>query len=66
MKPGASSPNIAGKTWPRRALAMPLITILYNSQIMVSHIPAKAYEYVVNGKIAIEWVMERYQVTVHK
>lgn len=41
-------------------------TIIYNSRITVSNIPAKAYEYVVNGKSAIEWVMERYQVTVHK
>ena len=40
-------------------------TILYNSQITISDIPAKAYEYVVNGKSAIEWVMERYQVTTH-
>ena len=29
-------------------------------------IPAKAYEYIVNGKSAIEWVMERYAVTTHK
>ncbi|HEY9123455.1 MAG TPA: type ISP restriction/modification enzyme, partial [Bacteroidales bacterium] len=41
-------------------------TIIYNSHITVSNIPAKAYEYVVNGKSAIEWIMERYQVTVHK
>lgn len=40
--------------------------IIYNSQITVTNIPAKAYEYVVNGKSAIEWVMERYQVTTHK
>lgn len=40
--------------------------ILYNSQIMVDNIPARAYEYVVNGKSAIEWIMERYQITVHK
>lgn len=40
-------------------------TILYNSRITISNIPAKAYEYVVNGKSAIEWVMERYQVTTH-
>lgn len=33
-----------------------------NSDIVVSNIPAKAYEYVVNGKSAIEWIMERYQV----
>jgi predicted helicase len=41
-------------------------TIIYNSKIVIENIPAKAYEYVVNGKSAIEWIMERYQVTVHK
>ncbi|HLA95326.1 MAG TPA: type ISP restriction/modification enzyme, partial [Pyrinomonadaceae bacterium] len=41
-------------------------TILYNSKITISNIPAKAYSYVVNGKSAIEWIMERYQVTTHK
>jgi predicted helicase len=38
-------------------------TILYNSRITVSNIPARAYTYVVNSKSAIEWVTERYQVT---
>jgi predicted helicase len=37
-------------------------TIIFNSQITIENIPAKAYEYVVNGKSAIEWIMERYQV----
>ncbi|HCW07857.1 MAG TPA: hypothetical protein DGG95_10900 [Cytophagales bacterium] len=41
-------------------------TIIYNSKIIVSNIPAKAYKYVVNGKSAIEWIMERYQVSTHK
>lgn len=41
-------------------------TILYNSHITIENIPAKAYEYIVNGKSAIEWIMERYQVTTHK
>ena len=41
-------------------------TILYNSKIAVTNIPEKAYEYVINGKSAIDWVMDRYQVTVHK
>jgi predicted helicase len=41
-------------------------TILFNSKITVSNIPAKAYEYIVNGKSAIEWIMERYAVTTHK
>lgn len=41
-------------------------TIIFNSKIIISNIPDKAYEYVVNGKSAIEWIMERYQVTVDK
>ena len=40
--------------------------ILFNSKITVENIPVEAYEYVVNGKSAIEWIMERYQITVHK
>lgn len=39
--------------------------IIYNSRITISDIPAKAYEYVVNGKSAIEWIIERYQVKKH-
>jgi predicted helicase len=41
-------------------------TIIFNSKIIIENIPAKAYEYVVNGKSAIEWIMERYQITTHK
>lgn len=40
--------------------------IIYNSQITIENIPATAYEYVVNGKSAIEWIMERYAITTHK
>ena len=41
-------------------------TIIYNSKIVIENIPAKAYEYVVNGKSAIEWIMERYKIDTHK
>ena len=41
-------------------------TIQYNSKITISNIPAKAYEYIVNGKSAIDWIMERYAITTHK
>ena len=40
--------------------------IKYNSDITISDIPEKAYDYVVNGKSAIEWIMERYQYTIDK
>ena len=40
--------------------------IVYNDHIAIENIPLKAYEYVVNGKPAIEWIMERYAVTIDK
>lgn len=40
--------------------------IHYNNAIIIEHIPAEAYEYVVNGKSAIEWIMERYAITTDK
>jgi len=41
-------------------------TIVYNNYITVSGIPLEAYDYVVNGKSAIAWIMERYQISTHK
>jgi predicted helicase len=41
-------------------------TIIYNSKVTLSKIPLEAYDYVVNGKPAIEWIMDRYQVTTDK
>jgi len=41
-------------------------TIIFNSKITVMNIPLKAYQYTVNGKSAIEWIMERYQVKIDK
>lgn len=47
----------AGKLVPDKS------RIIYNGNITIENIPAKAYEYIVNGKSAIEWIMERYAVT---
>ena len=41
-------------------------TIKYSDCITVEGVPLDAYKYIVNGKSAIEWLMERYQVTQHK
>ncbi|MBQ7516127.1 MAG: hypothetical protein IJS96_07560, partial [Schwartzia sp.] len=41
-------------------------TLIYNDKIRVTNIPARAYEYVVNGRSPIEWVIDRYQVKVDK
>lgn len=40
--------------------------VVYNQKITMTGIPLEAYEYVVNGKPALEWVMERQAVTTHK
>ncbi len=40
--------------------------IIYNQNIAITKIPKKAFEYVVNGKSAIDWVIERYQKTMDK
>ena len=40
--------------------------IYYNNSVTITGIPAEAYEYVVNGKSAIEWIMERYAITTDK
>jgi predicted helicase len=41
-------------------------TIIYNSKITLSQIPLESYEYMVNGKSPLEWIMERYKVTKDK
>ena len=40
--------------------------IIYNSHLTIENIPLKAYEYIVNGKSALDWIMERYAVTIDK
>lgn len=41
-------------------------TVIYNGNITMQNIPLEAYEYVVNGKPALEWVMERQVVKTDK
>ncbi|VXC81359.1 hypothetical protein STAPHY8AQ_70035 [Staphylococcus sp. 8AQ] len=43
-----------------------LDTIIYNEHITVSNIPKRAYEYVVNGRPAIEWIIDQYRVKTDK
>jgi predicted helicase len=40
--------------------------VIYNHLITIKNIPLAAYDYVVNGKPALEWVMERQAVSTHK
>ncbi|MCQ2828726.1 DEAD/DEAH box helicase [Helicobacter pylori] len=40
--------------------------IIYNHNIAITQIPQKAFEYVINGKSAIDWVIKRYSITKNK
>jgi predicted helicase len=37
-------------------------TLIYNADITIKNIPARAFEYVVNGRSPLEWIIDRYQV----
>ncbi|MCG8624239.1 MAG: N-6 DNA methylase, partial [Proteobacteria bacterium] len=41
-------------------------TIIYNDYLTLRGIPLEAYNYIVNGKSAIEWLIDRYQIRVDK
>ncbi|MBE8182218.1 MAG: DEAD/DEAH box helicase [Candidatus Portiera sp.] len=43
-----------------------LSTIIYNGNIIVSDIPESAYDYKINGRSAIKWVMERQAIRTDK
>ncbi len=40
--------------------------IHYNNHIAITKIPKKAFDYALNGKSAIDWVIERYKKTTDK
>ena len=40
--------------------------LIFNGRITLKNIPPETHEYMVNGKSALEWVMERYAVSVDK
>lgn len=40
--------------------------VIYNDCFTIRNIPEEAYDYIVNGKSALEWVMERQSVTTDK
>lgn len=41
-------------------------TIIFNDSITISNIPDKAYQYIINGRSAIEWIMDQYRVKTDK
>ena len=41
-------------------------TVIYNDHITMENIPPEAYDYVVNGKPALQWVMDRQCVRIDR
>ena len=37
-------------------------TLIYNDSITIRNIPPKSFDYVVNGRSPLEWIIDRYQV----
>ena len=58
--------NVTKMRFPKSGGTTDRTTIIYNSSLTLSGIPLEAYEYDVNGKSAIEWIMDRYQVKKDK
>ena len=40
--------------------------IIFNNDITISDIPKKAYQYIVNGKSAIGWIIDQYRIKADK
>lgn len=41
-------------------------TIVYNTRVTLTNVPEEAYRYQLGARSAIEWIIDRYQVTVDK
>jgi predicted helicase len=41
-------------------------SLIYNANLTLTGIPPETYEYIVNGKSALDWIIERYQITTDK
>ena len=41
-------------------------TIIFNSDITIHDIPEEVYDYIVNGRSAVEWIIDQYQVKADK
>jgi len=41
-------------------------TLIYNDHITIKNIPPRSFEYVVNGRSPLEWIIDRYQIKEDK
>jgi predicted helicase len=61
-----SSLRVLKMRFPRNGQEKDRTGLVVNSQITLTGIPVEAYNYQVNGKSAIEWIMDRYEVKTDK
>ena len=54
----------SGMKWPKVGKVPDKTKIIFNGNVTLSGIPVEAYDYIVNGKSALEWIMERYCISV--
>jgi predicted helicase len=79
VKPYSVKMEVAGKTaltdedyrvekmkYGKNGKDKDLTTLIYNDRITLRGIPLEAYDYVVNGKPALDWVLERQCVKTDK
>lgn len=71
IKPGAPKKekelyrvDESGMKWPKSGKVPDKSQIIFNGHVTLCEIPLEAYDYIVNGKSALEWIMERYCVSV--
>lgn len=58
----ASDYRVQKMRFAKNGSAVDRSAIVYSPRITLAGIPEQAYRYEVNGKSAIEWIMDRYQV----
>ena len=58
--------RVIGMKHPKSGRTKDRTTVVYNAHITIRNIPEAAWDYVVNGKPALQWVIERQCVTTHK
>jgi len=40
--------------------------LIYNDSITIKNIPPEAHKYIINGRSPLEWIIDRYRVTIDK
>lgn len=63
---GAEAFKVQKMVFPKKDGKPDKTKIVYSPKLTLSGIPLEAYDYVVNGKSALEWIMDRYQVKQDK